>query len=199
MPEELRMYSDTATWNIEAYHVKEVVDPEFVETAATRSSIQEYADEKDYCGMTVFFDNIKKEIFVWVAAYAKHKGWVKKLVGMHGDKFDIQFREIFQKNRQKEHSRLHGNPHRRRPRDRKIRVDFHVRNRRAGSLHAAPPQSGVPRNVRPAGRGKSHKRVLCQEVRKMWLDLDRRQDSVPSLRVQPGEGKGWERKQGESP
>src|SRR5271157_1044223 len=97
MPEELRMYSDTATWNIEAFHVKEVVDPEFVETAATRSAIQEYADEKDYCGMTVFFDNIKKEIFVWVVAYAKHKGWVKKLVGMHGDKFDIQFREIFQK------------------------------------------------------------------------------------------------------
>jgi hypothetical protein len=91
------MYSDTATWNIEAYHVKEVVEPEFVETAATRSAIQEYADEKDYCGMTVFIDNINKEIFVWVAAYAKHKGWVKKLAGMKGDKFDIQFREIFQR------------------------------------------------------------------------------------------------------
>lgn len=97
MPDALPLYSASATWNIEAYHVKEVIDPEFVETAATRAAIQEYADEPNYCGMSVFFDNINKEIFVWVSAYAKHKGWVKKFEKVTGDKFDIMFREVFER------------------------------------------------------------------------------------------------------
>jgi len=98
---KLPLYSDSATWNIEAYHVKELVDLEFVETAATRGAIQEYADEPNYCGMSVFFDNINKEIFVWISAYAKKKGWVKKLEKLTGDKFDIMFRQIFESSMKK--------------------------------------------------------------------------------------------------
>ncbi len=95
-PEKMRLYSDTATWNIEAYQVKEVIDPVFVETAASRAAIQEYAEEEKYCGMSVFFDNINKEVYVWISAYAKKKGWVKKFEKVTGDKFDIMFREVFE-------------------------------------------------------------------------------------------------------
>ncbi len=101
-PQKMRLYSDTATWNIEAYNVKVVIDSEFVETAATRAAIQEYADEQNYCGVSVFFDNINYEIFVWVTKNAKHKGWVKNLVWSKPEKTEEIFREQFHKQTKKD-------------------------------------------------------------------------------------------------
>lgn len=67
------------SFNIQAYNVIDRVDLSLRETHPSREVIDLYSDNNYYGGVSFFFDNIGRVIWVWIARYAKQRDWAKKI------------------------------------------------------------------------------------------------------------------------
>ena len=86
MAEERKPYKPS--FNIQAYNVIDRVDLSIRETHPSREIVDLYSENNYYGGISFFFDNIGKIIWVWIARYTKHKDWAKKIVNeKNPDKF----------------------------------------------------------------------------------------------------------------
>jgi hypothetical protein len=76
------------SFNIQAYNVIDRVDLTLRETHPSREIVDLYTENNYYGGISFFFDNIGKVIWVWISNYAKKRDWAKKIAGeKNPDKF----------------------------------------------------------------------------------------------------------------
>lgn len=67
------------SFNIQAYNVIDRVDLGIRETHPSREVIDLYSENPYYGGISIFFDNLGKVIWVWISSYQKKRDWAKKL------------------------------------------------------------------------------------------------------------------------
>ena len=93
------------SWNIESYLLIDRVDLYLKETAATRENMDFYQDIEHFGGIIFYFDNLEKNIFVWVSLYWKHRDWAKKIANeKNADKFPKVVIKILEKEMEKDFS-----------------------------------------------------------------------------------------------